>query len=669
MRDRVNSLVLPTALGVCVALGAWLPDSPFHRLGAFAWVGLLAWGMRSVGRLAVGPVRPSAGVLGADLPGTEIAAGWALLSLLLQGLAVARLWTPAVVFPVLMATVLFAAGRTGSVSAAGLPIRRRFHRIRIPGSRAADIAGVLLSAVVLMTLAWGAGPVWDYDSETYHLPAAQSFIDSHGLTVSEFNPTLNSPALGPLWHGLCLMVGQPSACALQMGLAAVVLSRLIWDFTRRWIGQSAAFWAVPIFWSGAIVTMVAATPRVEPLYCLFLFAAVCLLAEAFWSPRVLTPGRAVWIGLFLGLAAGTKYQALYGWGVIGGWAAVRWVLTPRLRTGRHLAFGGLIILAALVVSGPWWGKNLVAFGNPVYPFLHGSHRPSPWWSTRHLAGTSFDTPPPDDGKSLGIRVVESFLSPENSGDPPWHLPHYAFLCLLLIPFVRLPARAWEILAVGLAMSAVALSLDQVQRHQFGGYPFLSIAAACVVVEVPRQYRFGGIVPWLVIVSLAIAAFIPPRLLLLPELGKYLLAFTDERPLRSRLLGTFPDAVEWLNAETPDGSRILFCWEARTWRLLREAIVDPGGRNWFTLMAHERDRPEQVGQFLREQGIQYVFVHQGTMKYHHRVSKILNAELERTFERQQKLLIGTALDPVFRRGNIIIFAVRSPTDPGTAVPGR
>src|SRR6185295_13053013 len=103
----------------------------------------------------------------------------------------------------------------------------------------------------------------------------------------------------------------------------------------------AAFWAVPLY-----LAFVRAWPALEPRRC-------ALLA-------VMMAG-----------AVSTKYQtiSLLAFPVAAVGVRALWLL-GRSRSPRALVGPGLAALLAVVLTAPHWLKNLVWYGDPLYPHLH-----------------------------------------------------------------------------------------------------------------------------------------------------------------------------------------------------------------------------------------------------------------------------------------------------------
>jgi hypothetical protein len=103
-------------------------------------------------------------------------------------------------------------------------------------------------------------------------------------------------------------------------------------------------------------------------------------------------GGAAWLaasGALAGWAAGTKYTGVYFVAALG-LAAL--VLSPRGARARGAA---VFALGALAAGGPWYVRNVLLTGNPVWPFLGGVFGYRFWgpidvasatWSLRHEGG-------------------------------------------------------------------------------------------------------------------------------------------------------------------------------------------------------------------------------------------------------------------------------------------
>jgi len=102
------------------------------------------------------------------------------------------------------------------------------------------------------------------------------------------------------------------------------------------------------------------------------FYAVLAVWHAVRWGRAADLRPALWAGLFVGAAAGTKYLGLLVLAIVLGGVAL--VSLCRRRPADIAAAA----LAALAAGGWWYLKNLLVTGNPVYPLVFGGKWLTPY---------------------------------------------------------------------------------------------------------------------------------------------------------------------------------------------------------------------------------------------------------------------------------------------------
>ena len=581
------------------------------------------------------------------------ALGWAVLSLPLCWLAAGGLFEAGVFGPLAcLASLTLGLGLDGRES--GWDLWRR-----IPWSAVIKLlrrdgwtraAGICTAIVIGVTCLWAAGPVWDYDSEMYHLPNAVRLIEQRQLVVDRDEPLANLPGQAYLWYAMGLSAGAESYPALLSWWAAVLTSLLAASIASRWLGIRVGLWTVPVFWSGLIVHAVASTPRVEPLYSLMLLAAVAWLFTA-TQRGALRWSAVLCCGICLGTAGAIKYQGFYGWPLIGCWWVWLWCRHHQWRSVGTLVRVTVLFLIGFAVLTPWWFKNYRAFGNPIYPMFnraqldpdslrnanpHGPHRPHPW-------------------NYLLVDTAELFLRPNSFSGPPNQFPHYAFLLLPLFVVVSWKAggpmtsgRALVRTLVSLAGGYYVLSLTLTHelRHMFGLFSFASILVAYVVSEFGLRWRLTVLLPGLIVANVVFVGLFPGRLFRLPGVIQYATGLLSEQALREQLVPpNYTRVCEWCNRHTPADAVVLLCWEARTYRLQREAITDPGWATWRTLFRN-RSEPKEILAYLQRERVDYVLVNAGSLEFNVAQSKLIPAKVRDDFRAQRDLLVPEILEPVF-----------------------
>jgi hypothetical protein len=209
-------------------------------------------------------------------------------------------------------------------------------------------------------------PPTGFDALAYHGPLAvylwrdgnaTSFLDR---SVSGF--ALALPASAELWFGLLLMIGGERLANLGQVPFALLGALGVQALARRHGARGstagiagAAFLLAPmvVLQAGLQLNDVAAS-------------ALILCGAAFASAPTAewTRGRASWIGLAAGLAVATKLAVLPAAAAVLAFAMYRGLAATPARA-RHAT--AVMIVAVGVAVAPWWARNIVRYGNPIYP--------------------------------------------------------------------------------------------------------------------------------------------------------------------------------------------------------------------------------------------------------------------------------------------------------------
>jgi hypothetical protein len=203
-------------------------------------------------------------------------------------------------------------------------------------------------------------PPLDVDTNMYHLPAAKAFAAAGSIPALT---NLRYPVFPQLNELLCaagLLVGGE----VQTPLLSLLWSLLVVSVFAGWsvrIGDvRVGAWSALLWLGSPAVLSLARSGNVEP--GLAAFATAALLA----TQAALDTGDRRWLwaaGALVGWAAATKYTGLYfvvALGVV--------VLCEQPLPSRWKGVGAFA-LCALAAAGPWYVRNSVLSGNPVWPFL------------------------------------------------------------------------------------------------------------------------------------------------------------------------------------------------------------------------------------------------------------------------------------------------------------
>jgi hypothetical protein len=242
------------------------------------------------------------------------------------------------------------------------------------------IVGVLAVAVVA-ALAWRAVlavrlPILDFDGLAYHLVTVDVWLqEGHLGRVPQRLWSDAYPANGELVTTWLMLFARNDGLARLTGLLGLPLAVVAITGFARTLGADRRWAAL----AGLVVVAVPAViVKADSSYIDNLGMAE-VAAGWYFGLRAIKardPGRRVALclltGLAIGLAAGTKATLVLPLAGVGAGAALVSVL-PRTRGSWRTAAGAVLALAvpALVLGGSWYVKNILVFGNPLWPFTVG----------------------------------------------------------------------------------------------------------------------------------------------------------------------------------------------------------------------------------------------------------------------------------------------------------
>jgi 4-amino-4-deoxy-L-arabinose transferase-like glycosyltransferase len=414
-------------------------------------------------------------------------------------------------------------------------------REHVPLSRLTRVLLATVVAALAVDLVAATGPVTSADALKYHLALPKLWLQEGRIgdpfwRCEGFNPS----GIEMLYtQGLALAGG--SAAAALHAFLAVFCALAVFGLGRE-LGRSTLAGAVAafLFTIQGIVTWEATSAFIELGLTFFVVLAVWH-AVRFGLAR----GRdaAVWAGFFAGAAAGTKYLGLIAAAVVLGILAV---VALRRRQGSVLpAAAG----AALLAGGWWYLRNLVATGNPVYPFFFGGKWMSSYAS--HLIHAELGA------YGVGGGVVRLAILPLDlvvngaSFDEGRYVGTAIFVFALLALFTR-RTPAMLLLLGGSVVYVVAWHVQSPQARFL--LPALAVLAAV---------GGAGAAPWLavrgprragveVVLAIATVAWLAATVALTRQLIPVTAGFESRSAALQRLTGTY-DALREARADAGGGT--------------------------------------------------------------------------------------------------------------------
>lgn len=473
-------------------------------------------------------------------------------------------------------------------------------------------ASTMLFGLLALNLAGALGPEIHYDALVYHLALPKLYL-LHGRMV----PTLNNiysgiPLNTEMLYGFALALGGTAAAKLLPLLLSVATLGLIFTWVRRHASKDAALLAMLLFYSSPMVASQTWFSLVEMNWCfLSLLAFYCVVTAE--RDHLVSYRWLALVGSFAGLALGTKYNAVTSIAALFLSLAVRLLSVPELPKSEAAKRWAACAGVALLLVSPWLIKNFVFYGNPVFPFFDEWFvQPARGIDWRGLA---------HDAKARDLRSAAGFVdmlvslwSREWGGADGLGLG--AILLLPWLAFWRWKGSAERATALALCLGWAAWALStRLPRFCIFVLPLLAIVLATGLrsVETPKPLRRLGL-GILLLACLIDSGDIAANWMVLANWPVVL----GRQPAADYLSHGHPmyptpyyPAMDFINAKTPPGARVLFVGESRSFYCDRDHIADSAFvPNTLAGLIRGAKTGAELYQSVGRLGVDYLVVNRG-----------------------------------------------------------
>ncbi len=250
-------------------------------------------------------------------------------------------------------------------------LRRLFlHRLRprLSLSLIYIIPALLAAFLVVLVILDYIAPAVSYDDLKYHLALSRRYVESHKLYP--FSTTFHSYWPGNLEMLMtdAMMIGTDSAGRGILLLMLASLSGILAGFTRQTFRSfTGAVPAILLFTLPTVLSQVrvASTDLAGSFWML---GAIALLIV--WLDNS-EPKFCLLGGAFMGFALGSKYNFMYEVATVALIVIVYGIIFHRpFLTAKNIKVIILSAAVAALVGSPWYIRNWILTGNPVYPFYY-----------------------------------------------------------------------------------------------------------------------------------------------------------------------------------------------------------------------------------------------------------------------------------------------------------
>ncbi len=572
----------------------------------------------------------------------SIMIGVGILGLLILGLGLAGLLTP---LPVVLVIVLLIIPSWREGETLLTAIERGIAGIK---STRFNLLFTLLFVTLIFILALRTlTPPHTPDEAIYHLSVTKLFVERGRVFPVTDNWAGNMPFLIQMIYAICLIAKSDIAAKLFSLCLAVVCSLALYGFSLRFLTRRVGLFAMFGFFATGMVVEVAITSRIDVSLAGMLFLAAYAMMTYFETRQ---KGWLYASAMLSGFSLGIKYSA----GIYIILLGVMYLVESFTR-GKDGALTiikrGIIysaILAAL--ASPWFIKNFIWFGNPVYPFVTGEVAELAPGQVRyfnaddqakldaHYARTRSEMPELVRQREIEmaraasrrvsrhpLRFWEYFTKSDTYNMAEnFHYPNYLFLFAPLFVFVgRVRWLIW-LGIFSLVFFLAAIQTSWIARLLLPTYPALTLISAYTIIELTARTDWAiqhqspySRKKW--ISTIALACTLGPTILL--SLSQYKnsndLNFTTGAISRTDYMRNFyyyPPSY-FINNSTPEGSRVMLIGAQTCYDLKRDYIADVNwdSTEWRRLLIRNKSL-EELNQDMKGRGVNYIWVAYGLFTF-------------------------------------------------------
>lgn len=458
----------------------------------------------------------------------------------------------------------------------------------------------------LSLIVWGLGntllqsltPPIEIDTLAHHFAHLRLWGEAGRFYALPWLMHANWPMLGEMMFLGPIALGQDTVAQGLHWLfgGAVALSPVAFGAGR--FPLHVRLGAAALYVSCPIVTHYLGTGHNDQIWAFYLISAFFMLGRP-------EQGAAVVAGLLAGAGASCRYHAMYAAGCL--FVVALWMPSWFGRSRREVVHA--VVLAAAVVS-PWWIKNALVMGNPVWPLLYpifGGHH----WSS-HLMQEYIRQCWRNPDPRLWL-TRQDWLHLWRPTIAPHAAHYFLFPLAVVMPFIRTQSlNVWKAGALWYVLYCPAALIFETNWFRFS-MPWLAIGALYVLWAGHHVWSQSSrhSVRRTAIVLLVSLAYVPASVIRFYEPATTLLGLRDSRqPDLSAhemyLQREIPALLAFRLAEreTSPRDRILLFREIRGYYLRREyRWGDP--LNQGTLPYETLNTPEVLYSALKQQGITHV----------------------------------------------------------------
>jgi 4-amino-4-deoxy-L-arabinose transferase-like glycosyltransferase len=402
---------------------------------------------------------------------------------------------------------------------------------------------------------------------------------------------------------LSLLLGGPVFVNLTVFGFGLLTVMSLYVYAQKYVRKEFALIPGIIYLTAPVVTYFGTMAYTDNILALYLFLMCMLIVEhenkTSWNVLSVT-------GLMTGMALGTRYQAIPIIGII--YFAL---FLTKIKMWRQVLLLLLFTLAiGIVLASPWFIRNMVVTGNPLYPLLQDIFSASAGKFTPRLFVSN-------ESGTIFHRAIKSltdcyfipfsyFLSGAMESEDYNRFIGPLFLALApFVFFIRKNLIKWPFIFIIVLLSFLCVSiLIGNLRYFIIMIILLSFLCGGVLQEVLVHARGKALIFLTVVLSLVILGFSFQNYWVMLRHNRILTALNPNlTPYFLRAFERSYRPAEWVNKNLPDDSKVLFHGCLRYFYFKFEPFNDDFGQS--VIIYDDAKTAEDILDIMRRHGFTHI----------------------------------------------------------------
>ncbi len=377
---RVLRIVACALAGTLIFVAARSPEIAISLL-LLTWILGLSWGM---GRLLFKRIAPRDRVSVPEGEILSLALGWGALMVLMLLLGVVGLYVREILYGVLgilSGVVIFLYYKSAQISQTIKRFSPRLRARSMDQQLPASLALYLMVILAAGNFLWALAPAVRYDALSYHLAAPMRYLNAGRMIELPESSQSYSAQYGEMLYTAALGLGEQPLPTLLNFTAGLLLAAQTYFIGRKLGNHTTGLIAAVLLYSLPIIGSESATAYTDIFVAVFVTAVIQIFLH--WREKPENHCLLL-MGIFSGLALGTKLNALFLLLPIWVWAFISEIRSSQIKSTvlwaacRRVFFMGL---PALLLWIPWLLRDYLWTGNPIFPNYNQLFHSPNWFDT------------------------------------------------------------------------------------------------------------------------------------------------------------------------------------------------------------------------------------------------------------------------------------------------